>query len=100
MSSIFCSTVDFLLGRKLQRSAHAWLPSRRSKLAGCTDSGRIGSWPATIHSRAIASRSCCEGSTPAACSVDAAAGSDLVSGVDGGVLVVIFSASAVYLGSA
>src|ERR1019366_295771 len=41
MSWIFSSTVESLSGRKLHLSAHACSPSRRSMLAGCTDSPGI-----------------------------------------------------------
>ena len=64
-SALLASTVESPSGRKLQRSAHAGAcRSRRSTLAGCTDSPGIRHGPATIQPCAIASRRRWEGSTP------------------------------------
>ena len=47
----FSTTVESQSGRKLQRSASAWSPRRRSTDAGCTDCVRIRHSPASIQSR-------------------------------------------------
>ena len=74
-SAIFSSTVESLSGRKLQRSAQANSPRRRSRLAGWIASVGMRQSPASIHSRLTASRSRWEASTPAPVEKSTALGS-------------------------